>query len=373
MLIGIPKEIKKHEYRVGATPAIVKELTAQGHSVIVERGAGEIIGFSDSKFKEAGATIAEMPGEVYGAELVVKVKEPQPQEFKHLRRGQTLFCYLHLAAEPVLTKELLEKNVTAIAYETVTDSEGKLPLLTPMSAIAGRFSIQAGASCLQLNNGGKGMLLSGIPGVRPAKVLVIGGGVSGTEALRAALGFGADVTVLDTKIERLRELDLLFGPKLRTRLSTKAVLEELLPETDLVIGAVLAKLGKRAPKLISREMLRTMEPGSAVVDISIDQGGVFETSRPTTHESPTYIEEGVVHYCVTNMPGAVARTSTEALTNATLPYIITLAEKGVKKALREDPNLLNGLNTCFGEVTCEPVSIDLGYALASFDKALAKL
>ncbi|CRX39163.1 alanine dehydrogenase [Estrella lausannensis] len=373
MLIGIPKEIKKHEYRVGATPAIVKELTAHGHSVIVEQGAGEKIGFTDAKFEEAGALIGRQADEAYRADLVVKVKEPQPEEFNYLRKGQTLFCYLHLAAEPVLTRELLEKNVTAIAYETVTDREGKLPLLTPMSAIAGRFSIQAGAACLQLNNGGKGMLLSGIAGVRPARVLVIGGGVSGTEALRAALGLGADVTVLDTKIERLRELDLLFGPKLRTRLSTQAVLEELLPEADLVIGAVLAKLGKRAPRLISRQMLKTMEPGSAVVDISIDQGGVFETSRPTTHENPTYIEEGIVHYCVTNMPGAVARTSTEALTNATLPYIITLAEKGVKRALKEDANLLNGLNTCLGEVTCEPVSMDLGLTLASFDRALSRL
>lgn len=373
MLIGIPKEIKKHEYRVGATPAIVKELTALGHKVMVEEGAGEKIGLTDLKFKEAGAFLVKTKSEAYGAELVIKVKEPQPEEFKYLRKGQALFCYLHLSAEPELTKALLEKQVTAIAYETVTDSEGKLPLLTPMSAIAGRFSIQAGAFCLQLNNGGKGILLSGVPGVRPARVLVIGGGVSGTEAFRAAMGFGADVTVLDTKIERLRELDLLFGPKLRTRLSTQAVLEELLPEADLVIGAVLAKLGKRAPKLVSRKMLRMMEPGSAVVDISIDQGGVFETSRPTTHESPIYVEEGIVHYCVTNMPGAVARTSTEALTNATLPYIKTLAEKGVREALRSDPHLLNGLNTCGGEVTCEPVSFDLGYTLASSERILSAL
>lgn len=372
MLIGIPKEIKPSESRVGATPDMVRELVRSGHAVFVERGAGAAIGFLDKYYQDAGAIIKETSEEVYHADLIVKVKEPQTSEFSLLREGQTLFCYLHLAAEPELTKVLLEKNVTAIAYETVTNSEGKLPLLTPMSEIAGRLSIHAGALALQVNRGGKGVLLSAIPGVLPAKVLVIGGGSSGTEALRSAIGIGADVTVLDTKIERLRALELSFPQTLKTELSTPEALERLLPQMDLVIGAVLAK-GKKAPVLITRKMLTLMEKGSALVDISIDQGGVFETARPTTHDNPTYIEEGIVHYCVSNMPGVVGKTATIALTNVTLPYVLSMAEKGIKRALLDDRHLLNGLNICQGDVTCEPVAHDLGYPLSPFEKALSRI
>lgn len=371
MLIGIPKEVKRNESRVGATPDMVRDLVARGHTVYVERDAGADIGYPDSLYQAAGGLIREAI-DVYQAELVIKVKEPQREEFRFMRDGQALFCYLHLAAEPELTAVLLEKNMTAIAYETVTDDEGKLPLLTPMSAIAGRLSIIAGSDALKVNRGGKGVLLSSVGGVHPGKVLIIGGGVSGTEALYSAVGIGADVTVLDTNKERLRALEEVFGNKIKTAVSSRDTIQKLLPEMDLVIGAVLAK-GKRAPQLITRDMLRTMEKGSALVDISIDQGGVFETSRPTTHDDPTYIEEGIVHYCVSNMPGSVARTATEALTSVTLPYVRNLAEKGIKRALMEDRHLLNGLNTCAGEVTCEPVAHDLDYPLASFDKVLANL
>lgn len=372
MLIGIPKEIKKNESRVAATPAMVQDLTQNGHAVFVERNAALSIGFTDAHYKEAGGIIKDTKEEVYRADLIVKVKEPQKEEYPLLQEGHTLFCYLHLAAEGELTKILLEKNITAIAYETVTDGEGNLPLLTPMSEIAGRLSIHAGAYALQVNQGGKGVLLARVPGVVPAKVLIIGGGVSGTEAIRSAIGIGADVTVLDTNLERLRTLDMCFGESLKTVLSTESALEKLIPEMDLVIGAVLSK-GKKAPILVTRKMLSTMEGGSAIVDISIDQGGIFETSRPTTHENPTYIEEGVVHYCVSNMPGGVGRTSTIALTNVTLPFVRWLANKGIKKAFLEDRHLLNGLNTCAGEVTCEPVAQDLGYPLSSFERALSRL
>lgn len=371
MLIGIPKEVKQNESRAGATPEMVLHLTQGGHTVYVEHNAGADIGYSDALYARAGGIIKDAP-EVYKAELIVKVKEPLKKEFALMQEGQTLFCYFHLAAEPELAALLLKKNITAIAYETVTNDEGSLPLLTPMSAIAGRLSIHAGALALQVPRGGKGVLLSRVAGVPPGKVLVIGGGVSGTEALRSAIGIGADVTVLDTKLEKLKTLKTLFGDQLKTEISTKETIQRLLPEMDLVIGAVLAK-GKRAPLLITREMLKTMERGSAVVDISIDQGGVFETSRPTTHDSPTYIEEGIVHYCVSNMPGGVARTATLALTNVTLPYVRTLADKGVKKALLDDRHLLNGLNTCAGFVTCEPVANDLGYPLTSYKKALEAL
>jgi len=358
MIIGIPKEIKQSETRVGATPQMVQELISLGHKVLVETKAGAAIGFTDDQYKGAHITDRD---EVYTAEMIVKVKEPQEEEFPLLKSEQILFCYLHLAAEPKLTKALLERNVTAIAYETVTGDEGTLPLLVPMSEIAGRLSVHAGAIALQGQHGGKGVLLACVPGVNPAKVLVIGGGVSGTEAIKSGLGIGADVTVLETKPERRRELKSMFE-KLHV---SEEPLEKLLPKMDLVIGAVLAK-GQKAPHLITREMLRTMEKGSAFVDISIDQGGISETSRPTQYNNPTYVEEGVVHYCVSNMPGGVGRTATEALTRVTADYVKTIASKGVRKALLEDKNLLNGLNVYRGGVTCEPVAHDLGYPWVSF-------
>jgi len=360
MQIGIPKEVKAQEYRVGATPEMVRTLVEAGHEVLVESGAGETIGYTDILFSEAGAKVASGPQEVYDAEMVIKVKEPQPEECALLKRGQLLFCFLHLAPAPELTERLLKSGVVAIAYETVTDPEGRLPLLEPMSEIAGRLSIQAGAQALQLNNGGKGLLLGGVPGVLPGKVLVIGGGVAGAEAARMAFGLGANVTVLDKNLRRLRYLDALFGHKLKTLYSTSLVLDEAVKEADLVIGAVLIH-GKKAPRLITKRMLKTMSSGSAIVDISIDQGGCIESSRPTTHDSPTFIVDEIVHYCVTNMPGACARTSTQALTNATMQYALTLAGKGARKALADDPHLCDGLNVCLGKVACEPVAADLGY------------
>jgi len=361
MKIGIPKEIKNHEYRVGATPAMVRSLTEAGHEVLVQASAGANIGFPDELYETAGATIVSTPADVYAAEMVIKVKEPLESEFPLLREGQILFCYLHLAPDPIQTKHLVDSKVVAIAYETVTDAFGRLPLLVPMSEIAGRIAIQVGATALQLNHGGKGMLLGGVPGVLPARVTIIGGGVVGTEAARMALGLGAQVTILDRDLNRLRALDALFGPNLRTLYSTTYAIEESLERADLVVGAVLIP-GKTAPKLVTRQMIQKMTRGSVFVDVAIDQGGCSETSKPTSHAHPTYVVDGVIHYCVTNMPGACAQTSTRALTNATLDYALMIANKGYQTALREHKGLRDGLNVCLGCVTNEHVAHDLGYA-----------
>jgi len=356
MLVGVPKEIKIHEYRVGLVPGSVRELVHQGHQVIVEKNAGAGIGFDDADFKAAGAKIAATADEVFAAAgMIVKVKEPQASEYGKLRQGQVLFTYLHLAPDLPQTKGLMESGCIAIAYETVTNARGGLPLLGPMSEVAGRMSVQVGAHCLEKEQGGSGMLLGGVPGVAAAKVVIIGGGVSGTNAARMAMGMEAHVTVIDRSIERLYELDLQFGPKLNTIYSTVDAIDTYVTGADLVIGAVLVP-GAAAPKLITRAMLRKMRPGSVFVDIAIDQGGCAETSRGTTHTDPTYIEEGVVHYCVTNMPGAVARTSTFALNNATLPFTLALADKGHKKALADDAHLMNGLNVAGGQVTYAAVA-----------------
>lgn len=360
MIIGIPKETKIHEYRVGATPCGVQSLTANGHEVLVQSKAGERIGYTDAMYLKAGAKIVDTAKEVYASEMVVKVKEPQESEFSLLREGQILFCFLHLAPDPLQTEQLIKQKVVAIAYETVVDHHGKLPLLVPMSEIAGRIAIQVGASTLQLNLGGKGILLGGVPGVAPAKVAIIGGGVVGTEAARMALGLGADVTLIDKDLNRLRSLDALFGPRLKTLYSTPLSVEEAVCQADLVIGAVLIP-GKTAPKLVTKEMIKKMTPGSVLVDVAIDQGGCSETSKPTTHAEPTYLLDGIIHYCVTNMPGACSRTATEALTNATLSYVLKLANKGWKNALKEDLGLREGLNVCLGHVTNFSVAEDLNH------------
>ncbi len=366
MKIGIPKEIKDHEYRVGLTPSSVRTLMEAGHNVTVQASAGEKIGFTDEMYRLSGARIVKTAQEVYDSEMIIKVKEPQGSEFSLLKEGQVLFCYLHLAPDPVQTQHLLEKKVIAFAYETVTDDQGRLPLLVPMSEIAGRISIQVGASCLQINNGGKGVLLGGVPGVLPARVLVIGGGVVGTEAVRMALGLGAQVTVIDKDLQRLRTLDALFGPALKTLHSASMSIEEAVLSSDLVIGAVLVP-GKVAPKLVSRHMISCMTPGSVVVDVAIDQGGCFETSRPTTHTSPTYFVDGVLHYCVTNMPGACALTATQALNNATVNYALVLANIGWRKAM-QIRGLDDGLNVCLGKVTNQSVAHDLGYEYVPINK-----
>lgn len=360
MLIGIPKEVKDHEYRVGATPEKAKLLLNSKHKVLVQSGAGEKIGFTDEMYASHGATIVKTAKEVYEAEMVIKVKEPQKSEFPLLKEGQILFCYLHLAPDPEQTKHLLQSKVVAIAYETVKDTQGRLPLLTPMSEVAGKIAIQAGATALQMISGGRGVLLGGVPGVEPAKVVVLGGGTVGTMSARMAMGLGANVIIFDNNLNRLRELDALYGPSLKTVFSHPVSIEKAVIDADLVVGAVLIA-GKKAPRLVTKEMLKKMKPGSVIVDVAIDQGGCFETSRPTTHSDPTYIVDGVVHYCVTNMPGACARTSTQALNNATIPYAIKIAEKGYKQALKEDPGLLEGLNTCLGYVTNRFVAQELGY------------
>ena len=360
MRVGVPREIKVHEYRVGLVPAGVRELTGAGHEVLVESGAGTGIGVDDAQFRAAGAAIAAQAGEVFErADLVIKVKEPQPAECEMLRQGQVLFTYLHLAADPVQARGLMKSGVTAIAYETVTAPNGSLPLLTPMSEVAGRMSIQVGAASLQKANGGFGILLGGVPGVPPAKVVILGGGVAGTHAAEMAVGLRADVTVVDRSVDRLRELSSLFGSALRTEYSTTATIERLVRDADLVVGAVLVA-GAAAPKLLTRAMIASMKPGAVLVDISIDQGGCFETSRPTTHADPTFVVDGVIHYCVANMPGAVPRTSTLALTNATLPYVRALADLGWQAALRRDPGLAAGLNVHAGEITHEVVAKALG-------------
>src|SRR5467141_2916420 len=360
MRVGVPREIKVHEYRVGLMPAGVRELVAAGHEVLVESGAGNGIGVDDAQFRAAGAAIAARASEVFErAEMVIKVKEPQPAECEMLRQGQVLFTYLHLAADPVQARGLMKSGVTAIAYETVTAPDGSLPLLTPMSEVAGRMSVQVGANSLQKANGGFGVLLGGVPGVAPAKVVVLGGGVSGTHAAEMAVGLRADVTVVDRSVKRLRELSSLFGSQLKTVYSTAHAIAELVRDADLVIGAVLIA-GAAAPKLVTRAMVKTMKPGAVLVDIAIDQGGCFETSRPTTHAEPTFVLDGVIHYFVATMPGPVPRTSTLALTNATLPYVRALADLGWQAALRRDPGLAAGLNVHAGEITHEVVAKALG-------------
>jgi alanine dehydrogenase len=358
--IGVPKEIKTHEYRVGLTPAGVRELTLHGHQVFVERNAGLGIGSDDDAYRAAGASVLDTPAAIFAtADLIVKVKEPQPAEIAMLRRGQVLFTYLHLAADKAQTEGLLRSGATCIAYETVTDRAGALPLLAPMSEVAGRMAVQVGAHCLEREQGGAGILLGGVPGVPPAKVVVLGGGVAGTNAARMAVGLEASVTIIDKSLPRLKELDLQFGPRATTLFATAHAIEDAVLRADLVIGAVLVP-GAAAPRLVTRDMVRRMRPGSVLVDIAIDQGGCFETSRPTTHSAPTYVEEGSVHYCVTNMPGAVSHTSTYALTNATLPFVLALAEKGWRQALLDDPYLREGLNIHDRQVACMAVAQALG-------------
>ncbi len=370
MRIGCPKEIKNHEYRVGLTPGSVREYVAHGHEVLIETGAGAGIGADDVAYVAAGARIARSAEEVFTrSEMIVKVKEPQPGEWVQLREGQILYTYLHLAPDPEQTKGLLESGVTAIAYETVTDERGGLPLLAPMSEVAGRLAIPAGATALQKTNGGRGVLLGGVPGVLPGKVAVIGGGVVGLNAARMALGLGADVSIIDRSIPRLRQLDDIFGGRVHTRYSTVETLEEECFSADIVVGAVLIP-GAAAPKLVSREMLGGMNRGSVLVDVAIDQGGCFETSHATTHAEPTYEVDGVIHYCVANMPGAVPVTSAHALNNATLHYGLQLADKGLK-ALVDDPHLRNGLNVHRGRVTNQAVADALGYDLAEPRAVLA--
>ncbi|HAH09496.1 MAG TPA: alanine dehydrogenase [Alphaproteobacteria bacterium] len=356
MLIGVPKEIKVHEYRVGLTPASVRELTSQGHRVMIETNAGTAIGLSDDMYRHVGASIVPSAADVFEkAEMIVKVKEPQEREIAMLRSGQVLFTYLHLAPDPDQTRGLLRSDCVAIAYETVTDARGGLPLLAPMSEVAGRMSIQAGAHCLEMEPGGRGMLLGGVPGVPAARVVIIGGGVVGANAARMAMGLEAHVTVLDTSLRRLADLDLQFGAKLNTIYSTIDSIEEYVLGADLVVGAVLLP-GASAPKLITEDMVRRMKKGSVIVDVAIDQGGCSETSRATTHAQPTYRVHDVVHYCVANMPGAVARTSTFALNNATLPFTVALANKGYRKALADDKHLLEGLNIHRGALTYKAVA-----------------
>jgi alanine dehydrogenase len=369
MRIGVPREIKVHEYRVGLVPAGVRELVNAGHEVLVETGAGNGIGVDDQQFRAAGAAIAATAAEVFArADLVVKVKEPQPLECAMLRKDQLLFTYLHLAADLEQARGLMKSGATAIAYETVTAPNGSLPLLTPMSEVAGRMSIQVGAASLQKANGGFGVLLGGVPGVAPAKVVILGGGVSGTHAAEMAVGLRADVTVVDRSVNRLRELSSIFGSSVRTIYSTTAEIERLIRDADLVVGAVLVA-GAAAPKLITRAMVKTMKPGAVLVDISIDQGGCFETSHPTTHAEPTFVVDGVIHYCVANMPGAVPRTSTFALTNATLPYVRALADLGWQAALRRDAGLAAGLNVHAGEITLEVVAKALGLSARPYKAA----
>ena len=360
MHIGCPKEIKPQEFRVGLTPTLAQDLVARGHIVNIETGAGLGAGFSDAAYIQAGAEVVETAAEVFAqSEMIVKVKEPQAGERKMLREGQLLFTYLHLAPDADQTHDLLASGCTAIAYETVTDARGGLPLLAPMSEVAGRLAPQMGAWTLQKANGGRGVLLGGVPGVAPGRVLVIGGGVVGTHAARIAAGMGAEVTVLDRSLARLRYLDDSFGHLFRTGYSSPAVTAELAAEADMIIGAVLIP-GASAPKLISKDQLATLKPGAALVDVAIDQGGCFETSRATTHDDPVYDVDGIMHYCVANMPGAVARTATQALTNATSPFVIALADKGWMQACADDPHLLNGLNIHAGQVTYTAVGEALG-------------
>lgn len=369
MLVGVPKEIKNHEYRVGLTPSSVNELVKRGHQVLVEANAGAAIDFTDGEYITAGAEIIDSAAEIFSrADMIVKVKEPQEQECKMLREGQILYTYLHLAPDPAQTELLVKSGATCVAYETVTDNQGGLPLLAPMSEVAGRMSVQAGAHHLEKAQGGRGVLLGGVPGVAPAKVLVIGGGVVGDNAAAMAVGMGADVTILDRSISRLRELDAKYEGRARCVYSTNAAVEEYALEADLVIGAVLIP-GAAAPRLLSRELIGRMKKGAVLVDVAIDQGGCFETSVATTHENPTYVVDDVVHYCVANMPGGVARTATMALNNATLPYALALADDPINKLFR-DKNLQNGLNVHKGKLTYKAVADALGYPYVPADEAL---
>ncbi|ADV27949.1 alanine dehydrogenase [Pseudoxanthomonas suwonensis 11-1] len=371
MLVGVPSETKVHEYRVGITPAGARELSAHGHQVLVQRGAGLGAGLADEAYEAAGAQLVDGAAEVYGrAELVVKVKEPQPDECAMLRAGQVLFAYLHLAPDRAQAEALLASGATAIAYETVTDAAGGLPLLAPMSEVAGRMAIQAGAHALEKAQGGSGVLLGGVPGVAPAEVLVLGGGTVGLNAARMAMGLGARVTVVDRSIERLRQIDELYGDRISTLYSVRDSIDDRLARSDLVIGAVLVP-GAAAPRLVTRGQLKLMRPGSVLVDVAIDQGGCFETSRPTTHDAPTYEVDGIIHYCVANMPGAVARTSTFALANATLPRVLELAGKGVNQALGDDVHLRNGLNVHAGHITHRAVADALSLPFTQAAEALA--
>lgn len=371
MLIGVPREIKEYEFRVGMTPATVRELVRHGHRVLVESDAARPIGLFNTDYERAGAEIAASREEIYEqAELVIKVKEPQPDECKLLHAGQTLFTYLHLAADPRQAKLLQKSGCTAIAYETVTDDAGGLPLLAPMSEVAGRLAVQAGTHSLEVTRGGRGVLLGGVPGVESAKVVVLGGGVVGTHAARVARGMGARVTIIDKQVARLKQLDDLYGRDLVTVFATEENIERHVLEAELVVGAVLVP-GAAAPKLVSREMVRAMKHGAVLVDVAIDQGGCFETSHPTTHGDPTFICEGVVHYCVSNMPGAVPRTAAFALTNVTLPFALALADKGTEAALREDEHLLQGLNVYRGQITHPAVAEALGEAYRDPSELLA--
>jgi alanine dehydrogenase len=362
MLIGVPKEIKNHEYRVGMTPVSVNEAVRHGHGVLVQANAGAGIGSSDDDYRKAGATIIDSAAEIFAkADMIVKVKEPQAVERKMLREGQILYTYLHLAPDPAQTKDLVASGAICIAYETVTSARGGLPLLAPMSQVAGRMSVQSGAHSLEKAQGGRGVLLGGVPGVAPAKVVILGGGVVGTNAAAMALGLGADVTIIEKSTDRMEELVARFGTQLKTIYSTQGAVEEECAQADLVIGGVLIP-GAAAPKLVTRKMLSDWKPGSVLVDVAIDQGGCAETSKATTHAEPTYVVDGVIHYCVANMPGGVARTSTYALNNATLPFGLAIMDKGWKKALADDVHLRNGLNVASGKVTYKAVADDLGYA-----------
>lgn len=370
MQVGVPKEIKNHEYRIGLTPTVVKELTSNGHSVLVEHDGGKAIGFTNDQYRDAGADIVATAEQIFAeAEMIVKVKEPQPNECRMLHDGQLLFTYLHLAPDPKQAELLLASGAICIAYETVTDARGSLPLLAPMSEVAGRMSIQAAAHHLEKAQGGSGILLGGVPGVEPAKVVIIGGGVVGTNAAYMAIGMGADVTLLDRSLPRLRELDEIFGNRLKTAFSSVDTLEKYAASADVIIGGVLIP-GASAPKLIRKHHLQTMRDGSVIVDVAIDQGGCFETSMATTHQAPTYVVDGVVHYCVANMPGGVARTSTIALNNATMPYVMALANKGVKQALLEDVYLAEGLNVHAGKITHMAVAHSLDHAYVPVAEAL---
>ena len=370
MQIGVPKEIKNQEYRVGLTPESVGELTNRGHEVCVETNAGIGIGAGDEEYVAKGATIGANADEVFEkSEMIVKVKEPQAVERAKLRENHLLFTYLHLAPDPDQTADLVNSGATCIAYETITDSAGGLPLLKPMSQVAGRLSIQAGATSLEKSKGGRGVLLGGVPGVAPGKVVIIGGGVVGVNAARMAVGLGADVTILDRSLPTLEKLEAYFGASANCLMSNASTLAKEVSEADLVVGAVLIP-GAAAPKLVTRDMLSTMNAGAVLADVAIDQGGCFETSKPTTHDEPTYEVDGIVHYCVANMPGAVARTSTYALNAATLPFVSALAGKGWKEALKSDPHLLEGLNVWNGKVTCEPVATALGYNFVAPQTAL---
>jgi alanine dehydrogenase len=370
VIVGLPKEIKDNEYRVGLTPAGVRALTDAGHQVVVERDAGTGSGFENELYERAGATLLDSPDDVWAqGEMIVKVKEPIAPEYPRMREGQLLFTYLHLAPDRELTKQLLERKVTGVAYETITDRKGTLPLLTPMSEVAGRMAIQVGATYLEKMMGGRGILLGGVPGVPAARVVIIGGGVVGTNAAKIAVGMGAHVTIIDNNLDRLRELDDIFLSKISTLASSAYMIHDAISEADLIVGAVLVP-GAAAPKLVTRGMLKDVPNGAVIVDVAVDQGGCIETTHPTTHSEPTYYVEGVLHYCVANMPGAVPRTSTFALTNATLPYALKLANKGFMQAISSDPGLKEGVNTYAGRLTYEAVAVAQGLEYTALDEMI---